>query len=371
MPLDKIRILLTSPYDLKMVSGVNNQLFFIYNNLKGDGRYEVKILAPSSGTASFPDPNIITMGKVVKVPLNGSTARLALDFRIKSKVKAFLEKFDPQIIHLQEPFSPLLNHYVLKFSKAKNVGTFHSGGDSSAYSLVKPLLMGLDRKIDARIAVSMNAQNLIKTAFPHEYQIIPNGINPKEQPEIEETSKPSKKKIILFVGRQNEKRKGFQYLVEAMDLVEQKAPNQFKLIVVGPGEEQWKDADYSADIQWQGTVDDEALAAHYRQCDVVCLPSTGGESFGVILLEAFLHGKPAVASDIKGYRDVLVDGKCGHLVPSKTPAAICDALIQTFSDKSTYEDMSAYVENYVKQFHWDQIGPKITGIYDKLLGHSH
>ena len=75
-----------------------------------------------------------------------------------------------------------------------------------------------------------------------------------------------------------------------------------------------------------GRVTDEEKWRLLGQADILCAPSLGGESFGMVLTEAFASSTPVVASDIAGYRDVVRDGVDGILVPAAEPAALGEAL---------------------------------------------
>ncbi len=201
------------------------------------------------------------------------------------------------------------------------------------------------RKLDERIAVSPVAHNYVKKYFPAEYEIIPNGVDTQHfNPKVKPIDKFTDGKInILFVGRL-EKRKGFDYLLEAYRLLKPEVPD-CRLIQVGPGVrlrkkyEKYVRSHKIPDVYFTGYASYSDLPRYYKTADIVCFPATGRESQGIVLLEAMAVGKPVVATDIDGYSSVLTDGVEGIAVPPKNPEKLAEAILKLIKDKQLRQQM--------------------------------
>lgn len=181
------KVLLTTPYDLNVPGGVNNQLWLLYHGLKREG-YEVKILGSSSGTVKNKD--IKCIGKLTTIHSNGSKAHICLDFGIKYHIKHFLKEYSPDYIHIQEPLAGLLNYFTLQFSKTINIGTFHTYCSHQWENRFLKLFMSkYFYKLHEKIAVSEAAKSYISRTFPGEYTIIPNAISLAKKRKFSEGSR--------------------------------------------------------------------------------------------------------------------------------------------------------------------------------------
>src|SRR5699024_471029 len=202
-------------------------------------------------------------------------------------------------------------------SQAVNVATFHAYSLSQPwYNAFKPYMSFVLGRIDGRIAVSEPAREFINRYFEGNYQVVPNGIDvaaygPHVQP-YEWAHDGTRR--ILFVGRFEETRKGFKYLLRALPLVQQQFPDT-RLVVIGAGRpEKFQGLMERLDIrgvEFKGFVSHEEKARYYASCDVACAPYTGGESFGYTVVEPMAAGKPVVAGDIAGYASVMTSGENG------------------------------------------------------------
>src|SRR5512133_3618030 len=293
-----MKIALVSPYDYPYPGGVTEHICHLAAEFRRLG-HDVHIIAPQSAGMRAQDGEIVhSVGTVVPVPVNGSVARISLSLRLSRKVKDLLDRETFDVIHLHEPLLPALPVTVLRHSRTVNIGTFHAFSRSNyAYFYGKPILRYFVRRLHGRIAVSSAARDFVSLYFPGDYEIIPNGIDferfARDVPVLDEYLEGGP--TILFVGRL-EKRKGLRFLLRAMGGVWEKIPSA-RLVVVGTGPllENYRalvEKHHHAKVEFIGFVPGDELARHYQSCDVFCAPSTGQESFGIVLLEAMAAGTP-------------------------------------------------------------------------------
>jgi phosphatidylinositol alpha-mannosyltransferase len=120
-------------------------------------------------------------------------------------------------------------------------------------------------------------------------------------------------------------------------------------------------------VSFEGRVSAETLARHFASADVFCSPATGGESFGIVLLEAMAAGAAIVASDIPGYRGVVLSGDTGILVPPKSPPDIADAIARLFHDPALASRLVERAREEVRRYSWDNVTDEILGVYEEAL----
>jgi phosphatidylinositol alpha-mannosyltransferase len=328
-----------------------------------------------------PQQVIKVSGSIAHIPFAGSVGRITLSPRVYRRVKKILKQEQFDVIHVHEPLTPALPLSVLRHvplsPQSVVVGTFHAYRESNhpGYEYIKPILEPFFNRLDGRIAVSEVVRDLLDSYFPDDYRIIPNGID------LERFSDPALRPIgrfddgklnILFVGRLD-KRKGFKYLLRAFAQVKKAVP-QVRLMVVGAYDKEDK-APFVLyarehrlrDVRFIGYVSEDDLSRYYRTCHVFCAPSTGFESFGIILLEAMAAGKPIVASDIDGYRGVLDDGKEGLLVQPEDERHLADALIYLLEDPALRGRMGCQGQAKAADYSWPKVAQQVLDYYRELL----
>ena len=372
-----MKIGLVSPYDYAFPGGVVVHISYLARHFVEMG-HKVKVLASCSKKGiSYFGEEVISIGKPLPIPSAGSIARVALSPWLPAQVGRSLarEKFD--ILHIHEPFGSLLSFWTLTESNTINVGTFHAYHTKPrGYWLSKPVLVKLLPKLQAKIAVSKPAMEFISYHLPADYQIIPNGVDIErfcpEGPVIDRFA--DGKLNILFTGRL-EKRKGLDYLLSAYAKVKKQFPN-IRLIIVGPGtrlrpkyEKIIRDRSLT-DVVFAGFVPGADLPKYYRTAHIFCAPATGGESFGIILLEAMASGKPVVASNIEGYGNVVSHKEDGLLVPPKDEGVIAEALTSLLTNESLRLEMGLKGRTKAEQYSWTNIALKVMDCYTNLLGKS-
>ena len=366
-----MKIALVSPYDFASPGGVVGHISQLYEQFIKMG-HDVRIIAPCSRTEAFLEhKDLIAVGKPVPVPSAGSIARVTLSPLLSSSVRAILEREKFDVVHLHEPLGSTLPFITLGISQSINVGTFHACHRvPRGYQIARPFAIRWFRRLDGKIAVSRPAMEFIGKHFPGEYEIIPNGIDLEhfsaDVPPIEEFC--DGKLNILFVGRL-EKRKGLKYLLGAYKEVKRKLPDS-RLIVVGPGERREYEGLVKKmnleDVTFVGYVSYEDLPRYYKTADVFCAPATGGESFGIVLLEAMAASRPIVASANEGYASVMSHGVEGLLVPPRDENALASALITVLGDESLRQEMGARGRLNAEKYSWQNIAQRVMDYYGSL-----
>ncbi|HSH78109.1 MAG TPA: glycosyltransferase [Herpetosiphonaceae bacterium] len=362
-------VALVSPYDFAANGGVTEHVRQLAGNLRRRG-IDVTIIAPASAS-DVDEPGLVSLGPITPVPINGSIARTTLSPVVLENVASLLTRRRFDVIHLHEPFAPMLPLSVLNASPSPNVGTFHASGKRSLpYAASRRFLRWLAQRLAMRVAVSDEAARFIRRYIGGEYTIIPNGVDTARfSPDVAPVAawndgRPN----VLFVGRFDEPRKGLSVLIEAWPEVQQARPSA-RLLVVGRGEAepfQKRASELGCrDVHFVGPVAAEDLPSYYTAATLFCAPSTGQESFGIVLVEAMSSGTPVIASDIGGYRQVLHHRREGLLVPPKQPNALAAAVVNLLSDTSLQREMSRSGRDAAAQYAWSGVSERVLQVYER------
>ncbi len=370
-----MKIGLVSPYDYAFPGGVVNHIAYLAHYLIQAG-HSVKIIAPCTkkGTRYF-EEEVIPVGRPLPIPYAGAVARVAVSPLLPIQLDEILSQGKFDILHLHEPFAPMHSICALLKSDTVNVGTFHAcHSKPRVYWLGKAVFQRWVKKLQGKIAVSKPALEYVSRHVPGEYRIIPNGIDTEHfhvnGPGREEFA--DGKINILFVGRL-ERRKGLAYLLNACAAVKRSFPN-FRLIVVGPGtvlRQRYRqivdDMSLKNHVVFTGYVSSAELPSYYRSADIFCAPATGGESFGIVLLEAMACGKPVVATNIEGYASVLTNNEEGLLVPPKDEKSLANALLKLLDQKQLRLSMGNKGLFKAEKYSWQNITGQVLNYYNLLL----
>ena len=372
-----MRIALVSPYDYSVPGGVNNHITHLAREF-GQLGHEARILVPCSEEVT--DDHVINASaSIIPVPFAGSVARVSLSPRIYRRTKRILQEGGYDVLHLHEPLMPMLPLAVLRHHdlvpQAICVGTFHSYREvSRTYYYGAPIFRRFFKRLDGLIAVSHASKDYHARYFPGAYTVIPNGVDFKlfSHPDLRpieafDDGRPN----VLFVGRL-ERRKGLPHLLDAFALVQQEIPNA-RLLIVGAYDELEKMPFLLqvhhlglTNVHFIGRVTDEELARYYHTAQVFCAPSTGMESFGMVLLEAMASGAPVVASDIEGYHDVVDDGVQGVLVKPEAPESLAHALVSLLRDPARRQAMSQEGRKKAQPYAWPVVAARVMEYYQSV-----
>ena len=365
-----LRIGICAPYDLARAGGVNSHIRAQARALRHLG-HSVCVF----GAASAPlTEGELPIGGCISLVVFGTETGIGIDPRAWSRVARLFrrERFD--VVHVHEPLMPLVPWCATWQAEAPVVATFHTHRERGHrfYPLSRPLLAPLMRRVSRRIAVSTAARHTVARHFPGHYAIVPNGIDvarfraAADRPSALSPDQPH----VLYVGRL-EPRKGVGHLIDAMALVKRDIP-RVRLVIVGSGPEReaLEKRALAADLEtlFVGHVSDDCLPAYYQAADVVCSPALGGESFGIVLLEAMAAGRPVVASRIDGYVGLVGDADCGaRIVPPGDAPALAREITALLADAELRRRLGAKGPTFAAGFDWEAIAKELQAIYHDVL----
>lgn len=322
-----MRIGIVCPYSLSIPGGVQGQVLSLARSLRRRG-HETRVLAPCDGPP--PELFVTPLGNSIPTASNGSVAPIAPDVSAQMRTIRALwdERFD--VVHLHEPLVPGPTATTLLVKPAPLVGTFHAAGHQPAYQALSPLAAWGAQRLDARIAVSEDARELIADVLGGEITVLFNGIETERFRTADPW--PTEGPTVLFIGR-HEERKGLGVLLDAVASL----PADTRIWVAGEGPQtpELRARHTDPRIEWLGRIDDLERDRRMAGASVFCAPSLGGESFGVILLEAMAAGTPVVASGIPGYAKVATPRQgppAASLATPGDPVALAAAITRVFSD---------------------------------------
>lgn len=354
-----MRIAQVCPYSLTMPGGVQAQVLGLTRVLRGLG-HEVRVLGPCDGPP--PAPWVTPLGKSIPTASNGSVAPIAPDPAAALRTIRALRDEDFDIVHCHEPLVPGPTLTTLLVAEPPKIGTFHRSGASLAYSRLRPAVRWAARKLDLRCAVSQEAAATAREALGGRYEPVFNGIDVEQYSKAEPW--PIDGPTICFLGR-HEPRKGLDVLLAAMAYL----PSDVRLWVAseGPQTQQLK-ARTAGDprVTWLGRISDDEKASRLRGATVFCAPSLGGESFGVVLLEAMAAAVPVVASDIPAYRCVAREGTDALLVPPGDPRALAAGLSQMLGDPDLAGSYAVAGEERAAGFAMARLADRYLELYSRL-----
>lgn len=365
-----MRIGMVCPYSFDVHGGVQAHVLQLAEVMRERG-HEVSVLAPSSPDVELPD-YVVSGGKAVPIPYNGSVARLRFGPATHRLVKKWIAAGDFDVLHVHEPNAPSLSMLALMIAEGPIVATFHTSTTKSlALGVFQGLLRPWHEKIVGRIAVSDLARRWQMEALGSDAVEIPNGVDVQSFAAAAPLpGYPRPGKTVLFLGRFDEPRKGMDVLIGALPALVAKLPD-VEILVVGRGDEdalRQEAGELAGHLRFLGQVSDAEKASALRSADVYCAPNTGGESFGIVLVEAMAAGTAVVASDLDAFRRVLCDGEAGRLVAVEDSAALADGLIEVLADEATRERYVRAANAAVQRYDWSVVADDILRVYETVAG---
>ncbi len=373
-----MRIALVSPYSWTYPGGVTRHIEALAEEFSGEGHH-VRVLTPADppGTRSarlhrghhaqereLPD-YVVPLGRTVGLPANGAVSNVMVTPGGVAAMRHELRHGAYDVVHVHEPVAPILGwDAAASTTGVPLVGTFHCYSENVISNNLANVF-GVRRvlnRLHVRIAVSEAAAWTGRRFFGGRYRVIPNGVGlPFAAPAL--PAAPADDVLrLLFVGQAVE-RKGLPILLRAFEALREHVPAELRII--GAREEEV--APLVTDrrgITVLGKVDDAEKRVELAAADVLCAPSLGGESFGMVLTEAFATGTPVVASDIAGYRDVLSHGEQGVLVPRGDATALAEALHDLAHEPERRARMARAAGAAAERYAWPHVAEEVMTAYE-------
>lgn len=366
-----MRIGIVCPYSFDAPGGVQFHIRDVAAELITRG-HEVSVLAPAEEGTPLP-PFVVPAGRAVPIPYNGSVARLAFGPLASARVATWLAEGNFDILHLHEPITPSLSMLALWQSRIPTVATFHSAQDRSrALQIAAPVLETMIEKLDARIAVSAEARRTVVDHLGGDAWVIPNGVfldhyrSASLVPQWRGRRHGGSSATVAFLGRLDEPRKGLPIFADASRRVLQTHPDT-RFLIAGRGEADDVRAALAdlPSVEFLGEIEEDAKASLLASVDVYVAPQTGGESFGIVLVEAQAGGAVVVASDIPAFRAVLDDGRTGCLFPVGDADALAGAIRDVIDGRAALDRSG--VRTWADQFDWRVVTDQVLAVYHTVL----
>lgn len=371
------KIGIVSEYFYPHLGGMTEHIYHFSKELIRRG-YDVTLLTGRvkregehwQGPSLPPGLKVIEFGKSTLIFANHSFARATLGFDVGKDIRKVLaaEQFD--LLHIHSPMTPTLPILFQKYSDTVTVGTVHTYFDSLPYyRLFRKILQPYLDKLDGLIAVAPSCVEAMDKYFRGHYAIIPNGVDvewfarPQGVIEKYDDDRPT----VLFLGRLDP-RNGLGTLIKAFFKVLAQVPKA-RLVVVGEGPmrplyERKASLHLGKAIFFEGEISN-TRPEYFAASDVFCYPATKA-SFGITLLEAMAAGKPVVATENKGFCDMMQNGVNGLLVEQGRSDKLADALVQVLQDKNLARKLSDNGREMIRNYSWETITDRVLGFYNKI-----
>jgi phosphatidyl-myo-inositol alpha-mannosyltransferase len=377
-----MRIALVSPYSWTYPGGVTRHIEALADEFTAAG-HEPRIITPFDPDdrlsvrlhrGARPQPraqaaNIVSLGRTIGLRANGAVSNVALRPSVAAILRRELREGDYDVVHIHEPVVPLSSWDAVGFTGLPLVGTFHT---YSTNRLTNNLgnLAGAGRRfdrLDVRIAVSRAAAWTGERFFGGHYRVIPNGVIVPDRLARHAAAMPTQEHPLrlVFVGAAVE-RKGLPVVLRALEALREHVP--FTLDVIGVDQSQLETMMVDLrGVTALGKIDDAEKTALLARADLLVAPSLGGESFGMVLTEAFAVGTPVVASDIPGYNDVVRDGVDGVLFRRADASALAQSLLDLAFDPARRQAMSAAALENVRRYAWPLVADEVLNAYTDAI----
>jgi phosphatidylinositol alpha-mannosyltransferase len=322
------------------------------------------LLHPKEGRHTRPPEYVLPVGRSVIVPANASLPNIILSPQSMVRMRRIWEEERFDVVHVHEPFAPILSAFALATAPCPVVATCHSAGERLGWYPIGKLLWGvLAERIDQRIAVSDSARRAAEPLLGGPMEVIPNGIDLPPKGDF-----GGRNGNVVFIGR-NEPRKGLPVLLRAWPRVHDSTGARLRLVGADPLSVRWlaRRQGFSLEgIDLLGGLSEDELTAELQAASLLAAPSLGGESFGMVLTRAFSCGTPVVASNIEGYAQVADHDETGILVPPRDADALAHALVELLQDEDRRRRYGIAARKAAEPYSWDRIGRRLVEIYERL-----
>ncbi|MFL1598747.1 glycosyltransferase family 4 protein [Gordonia amicalis] len=363
-----MRIGMICPYSFDVPGGVQAHVTELAHVFIDRG-HEVSVLAPASRRTELPE-YVVRAGPSLAIPYNGSVSRVNFSPKGYLRLRRWIAENGFDVLHVHEPNSPSISMLSLMVASGPIVTTFHTATSKSLWlSAFQGILRPYHERIAGKIAVSELARRWQMESLGSDAVEIPNGIDVGSFANARPLDGyPHAGGTILFLGRFDEPRKGIDILMRALPAVVARFPD-VRVLVVGGGNQaalRRRAGTLAGHLVFLGQVDDATKARALASADVYCAPNLGGESFGIVLVEAMAAGAAVIASSLNAFRRVLDDGRAGKLVDTGSPDELAAGIISLLSDDETREQLVAAGRVRADKYDWSRVADQILRVYDTV-----
>jgi phosphatidylinositol alpha-mannosyltransferase len=364
-----VKVGLVCPYTWDVPGGVQAHVHDLALALIGLG-HDVSVITPADDEAALP-PYIVSTGRAVPVPYNGAVARMAFGPLSARRVRRWLREGDFDVVHVHEPTTPSLSLLATWSFDGPLVATFHTSVQRArTLAAAYPILQTALEKISARIAVSQAARRTLVEHLGGDAVMIPNGVSMARFAGVEPfPGWPGDGGALGFLGRFEEARKGLPVLLAAFEKLAADRPG-LRLLIAGPGDpDEVRDAlpaDVFDRVHMLGQVTDADKARMLASVDVYVAPNIGGESFGIVLLEAMAVGTPVLASDLEAFRAVLDGGRSGQLFATGDSDDLARKAAVLLDDPDARAALVVLGRATARSYDWSTVARDIVRVYETV-----
>jgi phosphatidylinositol alpha-mannosyltransferase len=337
--------------------------------------HDVTIVTSRFRNGDPPGPGIERVGTNILIPFNRAFVDFTVGVNLRGELRDVLRRHEFDVLHTHCPTSPSLPVIAIQTACCPQLATFHTTAPRSLLQdLFRGYLARVVEKLDARIAVSNTARESAEMYYPGEYHVIPNGVDVERfhpsTPPFDEWREEGRINI-LFVGRLDP-RKGVPLLLQAMPEVVRRTGGRARLLIVGdsylrPKYEAAMPGSLRSHVQFLGHVPIDDLPRWYATGDVFVSPASGNESFGIVLIEAMAAGRAVVASDIPGYRSVVIPGVNGDVFPAGDREGLASALVRLVEDPPRRAQLATRGRARALEFAWPRVTDRIEALYRDVV----
>ena len=329
--------------------------------------HDVRVLTPSTSD-DLPEW-ITSAGSSVSIPFNGSVANISIKPKALARTRRWLADNDFDVVHVHEPVVPSVSMAAAMLSSAPLVGTFHAAlGRSVSRAIASaPMRLYMER-IGVRIAVSEEARRTLIEHHGGDAVIIPNGVETASfrtaQP-LDQWVATDDRPVIVFLGRLDEPRKGLGIFAGAIESVLERVPGT-RFLIAGRGDApdiRATVARFGDSVSFLGGISDEEKESLLAGASIYVAPQTGGESFGIVLVEAMAARTTVVASDIPAFRAVLEDGRAGALFETGNSDSLASVLTDLLGDRERLDALADAGQRASAQYDWEVVADKVFEVY--------
>ncbi|MCP1387191.1 glycosyltransferase family 4 protein [Corynebacterium sp. TA-R-1] len=354
-----MRIGMVCPYSFDEPGGVQAHILDLAKVFIGRGHH-VEVLGPASGETELP-AYVTRGGAAVAVPYNGSVARLAVGPQVGRTARAFIEAGDFDVLHVHEPNAHSYAMAAVRAAEGPIVATYHASATSSVVlKAALPVMRSQLEKIRGGIAVSELARRWQVEQVGTDPVVIPNGVDTARFAAARTAPAADGPVEIVFLGRLDEPRKGLEVLLAAVG----KLPAPVKVTVMGAGHPR-----EAAGVDFVGKVTEAQKAEILGRADIYVAPNLGGESFGIVLVEAMAAGCAVVASDLEAFAAVCDAGSedpAGVLFPVGDADALARELSLLIDDRERRNRLVEAGTRRAARYDWVTVADQVMAVYETV-----